>query len=191
MILPIGDALLNTLQNLISRIAGVNNEELANRGIGMAGAMSYSIKSIAYQFKGNEAKSNTNNASFLDRMFTKDTNIQNNQITPMQTTKMETNKMTTTSMNTTKMNENKADETKSNTMKNNKINNNVINTGKKIFNTGKEFVNIGMYAAEGRNFKTNREYDRKNINYSRAEDYKKKEKEESSIANNIQEQDKP
>ena len=32
------------IQNLVSRIAGINNEELANRGIGMAGAMVHSIK---------------------------------------------------------------------------------------------------------------------------------------------------
>ena len=34
MILPLADALQNTMQNLVSRMAGVNNEELANRGIG-------------------------------------------------------------------------------------------------------------------------------------------------------------
>ena len=60
MILPIADALQNTLQDLVSRIAGVNNDELANRGIGMAGAMAYSIKTIAYQFKGSESQVNNN-----------------------------------------------------------------------------------------------------------------------------------
>ena len=53
MILPLADALQNTMQNLVSRIAGVNNDELANKGIGMASAMGYTIKSIAYQFKSN------------------------------------------------------------------------------------------------------------------------------------------
>lgn len=188
MILPIADALQNTLQNLVSRIAGINNEELANRGIGMAGAMAYSIKTIAYQFKGNETQNNTNTTSFLGRMFAKDTNTQESQITPMPTSKMETSQMQTSPMNTTKMNENKQENT-SDTTKTTKVNNNGISTEQKIFNTGKEFLNMGMYMAEGRNFKTNREYNRHNINNTRKEDYNKKDKEESAISN-IQEQDK-
>lgn len=189
MILPIADTLQNTLQNLVSRIAGIQNDELANRGIGMAGAMAHSIKTIAYQFKGNETQNNSNNASFLGRIFTKDTNTQNDQITPMKTNKMETTQMKTTSMNTTKINDTKTDETKENSKQNNKINNNIMSTGRKVFNTGKEFMNLGMYAGEGRNFKTNRQFDRYNINNSRKEDYKKKDKENSTITN-IEEQDK-
>lgn len=188
MILPIADALQNTLQNLVSRIAGINNDELANRGIGMAGAMAYSIKTIAYQFKGNETQNNTNTTSFLGRMFEKDTNTQESQITPMPTSKMETNQMQTSPMNTSKMNENKQ-ENISDTTKATKVNNNGISTERKIFNTGKEFLNMGMYMAEGRNFKTNREYNRHNINNTRKEDYSKKDKEESAISN-MQEQDK-
>ena len=190
MILPIADTLQNTLQNLVSRIAGINNEEIANRGIGMAGAMAYSIKTIAYQFKGNEVYNSNNNNSFLGRMFAKDTGIQNNQISPMKTTQVETTPMKTTPMNVTQSN-NEANETKNNIIQNNKIsNNNNFSTGRKIYNTGKEFMNIGMYAAEGRNFKPQVEYNRRNINNSRKEDYKKRDKEESNIINNIQEQDK-
>lgn len=182
MILPIADTLQNTLQNLVSRIAGINNEEIANRGIGMAGAMAYSIKTIAYQFKGNEVYNSNNNNSFLGRMFAKDTGIQNNQISPMKTTQVETTPMKTTPMNVTQSN-NEANETKNNIIQNNKIsNNNNFSTGRKIYNTGKEFMNIGMYAAEGRNFKPQVEYNRRNINNSR--------KEESNIINNLQEQDK-
>ena len=44
MILPIANTLQNTLQNLVSRVAGINNEELSERGIGMAGAMVHSIR---------------------------------------------------------------------------------------------------------------------------------------------------
>lgn len=190
MILPIADALQNTLQNLVSRIAGINNEELANRGIGMAGAMAYSIKTIAYQFKGNEVYNSNNNNSFLGRMFAKDTGIQNNQISPMKTTQVESTPMKTTPMNVTQSN-NEANETKNNIIQNNKIsNNNNFSTGRKIYNTGKEFMNIGMYAAEGRNFKPQVEYNRRNINNSRKEDYKKRDKEESNITSNLQEQDK-
>ena len=191
MILPIADALQNTLQNLVSRIAGINNEELANRGIGMAGAMAYSIKTIAYQFKGNENQNNSDRTSFLGRMISNQTNTDNSQITPMNTTKMETSKMQTNPMNVSKMNENKVNDNIKNTKQNDKnnINHNIINSGKNAFNTGKEFMNMGMYMAEGRNFKINRQYNKHNINNSRREDFRKKYNEDSTITN-IQEQDK-
>ena len=48
---------------------------------------------------------------------------------------------------------------------------------KKAFNVGREVMNLGMYMAEGRNFKTNennitnkRMYNRPNINHTRKED---------------------
>ena len=62
MILPIADALQNTLQNLVSKLAGIQNDELANRGIGMAGAMAHSIKTIAYETKENTKQNNKNNS---------------------------------------------------------------------------------------------------------------------------------
>ena len=172
------------MQNLVSRIAGVNNEELANRGIGMAGAMAYSIKTIAYQFKGNDTQNNSNNTSFLGRMVSNDVNTDNSQITPISTTKMETNKMQTTPMNTSKINESKKNDGKDNIIQNDKgsTNHNIMNAGKKVFNTGKEFMNMGMYMAEGRNFRTNtqeqnqrRIYNRPNINNTRKEDTKEEE----------------
>ncbi len=187
MILPIADVLQNTLQNLVSRIAGINNDELSNRGIGMAGAMAYSVKTIAYQFKGNETQNN--NISFLGRMFAKENNTQESQVTPMKTNKMEVSKMDTSPINTT-TNENTKNSEKTHNSKNN-INDimdtgrKVMNTSKKVFNTGKEFMNMGMYVAEGRNFKTNREFQRYNINNSRKEDIKKQNDENGSIVTNI------
>lgn len=53
MILPLGDVLLNTMQNLVSRIAGMNNEDMTNRGIGMGATMAYSIRAIGAQFSSN------------------------------------------------------------------------------------------------------------------------------------------
>ena len=59
MILPLGDVLLNTMQNLVSRIAGINNEDLSNRGIGMGATMAYTARSIRAQFTSNNTtKSN-------------------------------------------------------------------------------------------------------------------------------------
>ena len=157
----------------------------------MAGAMAYSIKTIAYQFKGNDTQNNSNNTSFLGRMVSNDVNTDNSQITPISTTKMETNKMQTTPMNTSKINESKKNDGKDNIIQNDKgsTNHNIMNAGKKAFNTGKEFMNMGMYMAEGRNFKTNRQYNRHNINNSRKEDFKNKDNEDSTVVD-IQEQDK-
>lgn len=189
MILPIADALQNTLQDLVSRIAGVNNDELANRGIGMAGAMAYSIKTIAYQFKGSETQVNNNNqTSLLGRIFN---NNEANQITPMKTTPMETNKMNTTPMNSLNTDNGQGKENNNNNIQNKetgKKNSNVASMGRKAFNTGKEFLNMGMYMAEGRNFDTRRNYNRNNINDTRKEDFKKKDNENSAIIN-IQEDD--
>ena len=53
------------MQNLVSRVAGVNNEELANRGIGMGAAMGYTIRSIAYQFKGNDESQNSRRTDII------------------------------------------------------------------------------------------------------------------------------
>ena len=61
------------MQNLVSRIAGVNNEELANRGIGMGAAMGYTVRSIAYQFKGNESE-NQGKTDIISRVINKANN---------------------------------------------------------------------------------------------------------------------
>lgn len=188
MILPIADALQNTLQNLISRIAGINNDELANRGIGMASAMAGSIKAIAYQFKGSESSvSNSNQTSLLGRVFN---NNEVNQITPMKTTPMQTSKMTTTPINSLNTDNQQGTENKNDIQNKdiNQKNNNNSNIGRKAFNTGKEFLNMGMYMAEGRNFDTRRKYNRDNINNTRKEDFNKKDNENSTIIN-IQEDD--
>ncbi len=187
MILPLADALQNTLQNLISRIAGVNNDDLANRGIGMAGAMAYSVRAIAYQFKGSSSQTSNNQTSFFGRIFNK--NDENSQATPMTTTPIQATRMTTTPMNSTNINniEEKDNSTKNND-KNNTTNSTLSGLGKKAYNTGKEFLNLGMYGAEGRNFDTRRNYNRNNINNTRKEDYDKNDNENSTIIN-IQEDD--
>jgi len=190
MILPIADALQNTLQNLVSRIAGINNDELANRGIGMAGAMAHSIKTIAYQFKGNDNQSNIGGTSFIGRMLNKNPE-EESKIAQMETKNMETTTMKTKTINTSSSGSIEADAIKKLGNKSEELKNKVsaTNVAKQAFNTGKEFLNMGMYMAEGRNFKTNREYNRYNVNNTRKEDYSKKDKEESAISN-MQEQDK-
>lgn len=192
MILPLADALQNTMQNLVSRVAGVNNEELANRGIGMAGAMAHSVGAITYQFK-NPNNSGSNQSGILNRFINRDSiftrnnqssKVQNMEASKMQTSKMETNKMETNKMDTNPIN--KPSSLSKNDSRINKVNN-IINKSKAIgsgvVNTGKEFMNMGMYMAEGRNFKGNRQYNRHNINDSRKSDFIKKNTENSIIAN--------
>ena len=64
MILPLADALLNCLQNLTSRIAGVDNEQMTNRVIGMGAMAGFGLATIKEQFKtpstGNNNGGNTN-----------------------------------------------------------------------------------------------------------------------------------
>ncbi len=161
MILPIAEALQNTLQNLVSRVAGINNDEVANRGIGMAGAMAYSIKTIAYQFKnqniqGISAISSNPLGKILNRV-TKTGN--NNELTPIQNKQMETKTMQVKNMG--ELNKNEGNQISKG------IKNNIKGVGKVAFNTGKEFVNMGMYMAEGRNYKSN---NKNNTNNSKKED---------------------
>jgi len=66
MILPLADALQNTLQNLTSRIAGVDNEQVAGRAMGMGAMLGYGIGTIKEQFKTssqNAKNINTNNGN--------------------------------------------------------------------------------------------------------------------------------
>lgn len=72
MILPLADALQNCLQNLTSRIAGVDNEQMTNRVIGMGAALGFGLGAIKEQF--NTPSSNNNNngnngglRGFIDR----------------------------------------------------------------------------------------------------------------------------
>ncbi len=185
MILPLADALQNTMQNLVSRIAGINNEELANRGIGMGAAMGYTIKSIAYQFKGNNEKNGIEKKTdFISKFKNKTNNIESKPIEAINYESYSKNVMGD------KNNNQVENSTK---LTNNKINNNIVsnetkNTNnasgiKRAFNVGKEFMNLGMYMAEGRNFKTNsqepiqqRTFNKSNIDNTRENDKKEENK---------------
>ena len=63
MILPLADSLLNCLQDLTSRIAGVDSEQMAGRGIGMGAALGYSIGAIKEQFNTNNVNNQNTNTS--------------------------------------------------------------------------------------------------------------------------------
>lgn len=58
MILPISETLMNCFQNLTSRIAGMDNEEMTGRVMTMGGMAGYGIASIKEQFKTQKMSDN-------------------------------------------------------------------------------------------------------------------------------------
>lgn len=177
MILPIADALQNTLQNLVSRVAGINNDEMATRGIGMAGAMAHSIKALSYQFQTPGIMTNTNTISFLGRMLRKDGETANS-VTEMKSKPMESTPMKATNIMGNPMKEKNINPTeKQNTQKS--------NFGRVAYNAGKEAMNIGMYMEEGKTFGNGGKFNKYNTSKSR----KQEDKEKDNIVENIQEND--
>ena len=165
MILPLAEALLNVFHNLISRIAGVPAEEVAQRGIGMASNMGYTIKAFTYQFK-NSGNNGDGNSSGLLASFLNKTSVIGNKETPtntnpIQTTIAKTQPLKKTPIETNVANTNKVDQ---NNKKNNSkpINERSEPFRKKATKAGKAFMNTGMYMAEGRNFNTDRRYNKNN-----------------------------
>lgn len=63
MILPLADTLQNCLQNLTSRIAGIDNEQMANRAIGMGSMLGFGLGAIKEQFKTPNSNINTQNGN--------------------------------------------------------------------------------------------------------------------------------
>ncbi len=64
MILPLADALQNCLQNLTSRIAGVDNEQMTGRVMGMGAMLGFGLGAIKEQFNTPKSSNggNSNNA---------------------------------------------------------------------------------------------------------------------------------
>ena len=168
MILPLGDALQNTMQNLVSRIAGIDNEQLANRGIGMGAAMGHTVRSITYQFKGSNSESVQKQPDIISKVVNKANTVQSVPVAGVSYESYSKNIMADKSTNTTNTVENRT----SNNNIRNEVKGNSENRGvRKAFNVGKEFMNLGMYMAEGKNFRTNiqeqkpiRNFDRSNLN---------------------------
>lgn len=71
MLLPIADVLMNCLQNLTSRIAGLDNNEVSMRGIGLGSALGLSvgnsISAIKTQFTNN-SDNGTGTSGFVNRV---------------------------------------------------------------------------------------------------------------------------
>jgi len=164
MLLPLGDALQNTMQNLVSRIAGVNNEELANRGIGMGAAMGHTIKSIAHQFKGDNGESKVDTSSMISKSTKKVLGPESTQVSGKSYESYSKNVMDSSNSKSI----NKDFKSVSGSNENSNIDKTVrgVNRAKKAYNVGKEFMNFGMYMAEGKNFRNSSQdrYNRKIYN---------------------------
>lgn len=63
MILPLADALQNCLQNLTSRIAGVDNEQMTSRVMGMGAMLGFGLGAIKEQFKTPTTNTNSENSN--------------------------------------------------------------------------------------------------------------------------------
>ena len=176
MILPLAEALLNVFHNLISRIAGVPSEEIAQRGIGMASNMGYTIRAFTYQFK-NSGNNGDGNSSGLLASFLNKTSVIGNKETPTNTNPVQTNIAKTQPVKTKPIETNMANTNRVD-QNNKKDNTKPINERsepfrKKAVKAGKAFMNTGMYMAEGRNFNTDRRYNKNNR--SRYENKRKKD----------------
>ena len=62
MILPLADTLQNCLQNLTSRIAGIDNEQMASRAMGMGAMLGFGLGAVKEQFKTPTSSIKTGNS---------------------------------------------------------------------------------------------------------------------------------
>ena len=182
MILPLADALQNCLQDLTSRIAGLDNEQMASRSMGMGAMLGYSIGAIKEQFN---TPNNTNNQStqnpkstntfsgFVDRAKSlinpninlsaeKDYNGNTNPIRDVIQTK--TNSTLAPNVNLGKEYSNNSTVQKNTeTIKQSKTTI-ASNIAKTAFKGTKTYLNIGARMAEGDFNKPNKPYNKKRGN---------------------------
>lgn len=159
MILPLSDTLMNCLQNLTSRIAGVDNEQMSNRVIGMGAMLGYSVGAIKEQFKtpesnikSNSSNNDTNN-SFLGRVKTiinpqislSDSTDYNGNYNPIREVITKNSSSLEKTNNSTIINEN------NNISKLKNITSGIAKTG---YNLTKSYFKFGVNLAEG-NFNKN------------------------------------
>lgn len=190
MILPLSDVLLNMMQNLVSRVAGLNNEEIANRGIGMGATMAYTVHTIGSQFKNNisNTKASSGVINRINNLINKD-NVDVKKDTTDNTTDTSSSsnkENTNVSRNTGNVDKNEdtiSDTTNnsnfSNQEKINRNNNSNEKRGISLYGIGRGILNTGMLMAEGRNF-SNKESTGERRNYGMS---MRRFERDSSIAN--------
>lgn len=172
MILPLADVLQNTLQNLVSRIAGIQNDEIANRGIGMAHEMGHTVKAFAYQF--GDGKGTDILKKFMNKTTVKQEDNSQNNTTPVETVPIKTAPIQSETVKTSPI-QPKQTEAKQELTNNKSVSDKAEGKNNSIFQkknfdraakVGSSFMNAGMYMAEGRNFRSDR-YNKNNANSKR------------------------
>ena len=121
-------------------------------------AMGYTVKSIAYQFKGSNAEENGTKPSILSRVINKANNAESEQTKSTSYESYSKDIMEDKNNISITKPINQAENITNNT---NNVNNTVTNDikeqnkvsgARKAFNVGKEFMNFGMYMAERKKF---------------------------------------
>lgn len=167
MILPLADVLMNCLQNLTSRIAGLDNNEMSMRGLGLASAfgtgIGYSINAIKTQFTNHNTNTGSGNSTFFGRVknfINPQMNLSaekdyNGNINPIRNV-VDTKNISNITSNTNTMNRQTVSNIPDTTNNPSRI--------KKFANATKSYLYLGANMAEG-NFNQNN-YNRNNIKNS-------------------------
>jgi hypothetical protein len=184
MILPLADALQNCLQNLTSRIAGLDNEQMTGRAMGMGAMFGYGIGAIKEQFKSPQTNSNIENSissnnnsnsglsGFLGKvksvvspnMNLSDSTDYNGNVNPIRDVIEKKKPTINTQTNTTIQNKKLSNKENSNQMskgtieKARTITSSVAKTG---YQAGKTYLKVGANMAEG-NFNVNQNFYKQN-----------------------------
>lgn len=145
MILPLADALQNCLQNLTSRIAGIDNEMMTNRGLGMGAVIGYSLGTIKEQFSASQTYNKQNTPTIgtsSDTGFSGIISRAKNIITP--TNSLPAEKDYNGNINSIR-------NVEKNNITQNKIEskNTFENIAKTGFNATKSYLSVGAKMAEG------------------------------------------
>jgi hypothetical protein len=162
MILPLADALQNCLQNLTSRIAGVDNEQMTSRVMGMGTMLGFGLGAIKEQFNSpttNMKTGNTNNHSnnglkgFVDRaksvinptLNLSDAKDYNGNVNPIRDV-LPKEKVNNTKSIPSSNGTNKENMSNGNKLTTKSVAKNIAKTG---FNATKTYLDIGAKMAEG------------------------------------------
>lgn len=159
MILPLADTLQNCLQNLTSRIAGIDNEQMTGRVMGMGAMLGFGIGAIKEQFKTPNSSTNSNNGNnengfngFINRaksIITPSTNLSNEtdyngNVNPIRNVIPKQSKENSSSINPTKTVNKEENSKMSGNSKT--LANRVVNTS---FNATKAYLDLGARMVEG------------------------------------------
>lgn len=199
MILPLADALQNCLQNLTSRIAGIDNEQMTGRVMSMGAMLGFGIGTIKEQFKSPSSNTMSNNSGngfkgFINRaksvinpgMNLSDEKDYSGNVNPIRDV-LPKEKVKE------KINNNSSTPTSSNTNRQNNSNNtvNASDIARGALNVTKSYLSFGAKMAEGNfnnsPYKTNKHGVSSNLNNTTLQDteYINKIAENSTNENNI------